>query len=163
MRSTLIPLSWLFSLLPPFTDILKSLAAMVCSCQAGLKTVLGMLKSRASPICVRRWGATPHIPRRQLRASLEAWPVEFETRRVTCEHCQPEVLQVKAGSCLSTGTAQQWNGSRTRPLQWSSRNDSTLGSPNGYQSCFLAGAMYLMMCFSQMTDLFYFPVEDTKR
>lgn len=81
-----------FSLLAPFTDSLKSLAAMVCSCQAGLQTVLGMLKSRASPSCVRRWGATPHTPRRQLRASMEAWPAEFETHRVTCGHCQPEVV-----------------------------------------------------------------------
>lgn len=133
---------------------------MVCSCQAGLQTVLGMLKSRASPSCVRRWGATSHIPRRQLRASLEAWPAEFETHRVTCGHCQPEVLTSES---RGTGTAQQRNGSRIRPLQRSIRNDTTLGSPNGYQSCFLAGAMYLMMCFSQMTDLFYFPLEDTER
>lgn len=80
---------------------------------------------------------------------------EFETHRVTRGHPQPEVLTSETRSCLTTGTAQQWNGSRSGRSNRASGTTRHFLFLMGTTSCFLEGAMYLM-CFPQMTDLFLF-------
>lgn len=134
---------------------------MVCSCQAGLQTVLKMLKGRASPSCVRRWGATPHIPRRQLRVSLQAWPAEFDTHRVTCGHSQPEMLTSESRELPEHRDNTAVNGSRTRLIQRSVSNDTSLCSPNGYHQLLPWRCNVLGDVLPSNDRSFYFPVEDT--
>lgn len=81
-------------------------------------------KAEQAPAGSGRWGTTPNIPRRQLSSSSRAGQGRgLETHTVTCGQHQPEVLTNETRELSDHGIALQWNGSKIRPFQWSSRND----------------------------------------